>query len=93
MEYDEILESRLSVMTRRLEAVEQQLFVLSRGGTLTIKRRKRDLTPEERAAIRARLVAGQQKKQQEREAQIVAGATTQTKKQKAAKKKEAANEG
>ena len=86
MEYDEIMGARLSVLESRISAIEQQLFVLIRGSTATPKRRKRDLTPEERSTIRARLVAGQEKARAEREAEAKAQA-------KAAKKKEPANEG
>ncbi len=74
MEYDEIMGARLSVLESRISAVEQQLFVLTRGDTLTLKRRKRDLTPEERSAIRARLVAGQEKARVKREAEAKAKA-------------------
>ncbi|MFC1994875.1 hypothetical protein ACFLVK_00505 [Chloroflexota bacterium] len=69
MEYDEIMGSRLSVLESRISVIEQQLFVLMQGGTAIMKRRKRDLTPEERAAIRARLVAGQEAARARREAE------------------------
>jgi hypothetical protein len=69
--------SRLSVLESRIAAVEQQLFVLTRGGALT-PRRKKDLSPEQRAAIRARLVAGQEKKRKEREEQLAAEASVKT---------------
>ena len=68
MEYDEMMGARLSVLEARIAALEQQLFVLMQGSTAIQKRRKRDLTPEERSAIRARLVAGQERKRKEREA-------------------------
>ena len=85
--------SRLSVLESRISAVEQQLFVLMQSSSAIQKRRKRDLTPEERTAIRARLVAGQDRKRKEREAQIAAEAATQTKKARNSKKEEATNEG
>lgn len=91
MDYDEIMGARLSVLESRIAAMEQQLFVLLQGGTALQKRRKRDLTPEERTAIRARLVLGQQKKRLEREAQIVAEAAAPTKKARNSKKEEAAS--
>ena len=71
--------------------MEQQLFVLLQGGAALQKRQKRDLTPEERTAIRARLVLGQQKKRQEREAVMAAEAAAPTKKARNAKKDEAAS--
>ena len=69
MEYDEIMGARLSVLESRISAIEQQLFVLMQGSTAIQKRRKRDLTPEERAAIRARLVAGQEAARARRDAE------------------------
>ena len=69
MEYDEIMGARLSVLESRISAIEQQLFVLMQSGTAIQKRRKRDLTPEERATIRARLVAGQEAARARREAE------------------------
>lgn len=80
MEYDEIMSARLSVLETRMAALEQRLAALERGSTVTPKRRKRELTPEERAAVRARLVAGQEKARLRREAEA-----------KTAKKKEATN--
>ena len=67
MENEEIIGSRLSVLESRLSAVEQQLFVLTRGGTVTKRKPRRELTPEERKSIRERLVAGQEKARLERE--------------------------
>jgi hypothetical protein len=83
MEYDEMMGTRLSVLEARVSAIEQQLFVLLQGGMTIPKRRKRDLTTEERAAIRARLVAGQEKARAEREvkAKTQAKATTNGKKE------------
>ena len=70
MEYDEIMGSRLSVLESRIAALEQQLFVLTRGGAITLKRRKRELTPEQKVDIRARLVAGQENARLKREAGV-----------------------
>jgi hypothetical protein len=78
MEYDEIMGGRLAVLETRIAALEQQLFVLVQGSKAITKRQKREFTPEQRAAIRARLVAGQERKRTEREAQIVAQAQTQS---------------
>jgi len=69
MEYDEITGARLSVLEARMAALEQRQAVLERGGTLNPKRLRRELTPEERQTIRARLVAGQERKRNEREAE------------------------
>jgi len=83
MEYDEIMGARMSAIEARLAALEQRQTAMERGITVTPKRRKRELTPEERAAVRARLVAGQEKARARREAEAKAQA----------KKKEPANEG
>lgn len=69
MEYDEIMGARLSVLETRIAALEQMVATLARGNTVTPRRRKRELTPEERAAVRARLVAGQEKARLRREAE------------------------
>jgi len=68
-EYNEIMESRLSTLEARIAAVEQQLFVLTRGGTVTKRKPRRELTPEERKSIRERLVAGQENARLKREAE------------------------
>jgi hypothetical protein len=86
MDYDEIIGARLSVLEARIAALEQQLFVLQRGNTVAPKRRKRELTPEEREAVRDRLVAGQERARARREAEDKVQAET-TKKE----KKEAIN--
>ena len=72
MEYDEIMGSRLSVLESRIAALEQQLFVLIRGGTVTKRKPRRELTPEERLAIRERLVAGQENARLKRETETKA---------------------
>jgi len=84
MEYDEIMGARLSVLESRISAIEQQLFVLIRGSTATPKRRRRELTPEEKRAIRDRLLKGQEAARVRREAEVKAQAK--------AAKKEPANE-
>ena len=68
MEHAEMTGGRLSVLEARMAALEQRQAALEQGGALTPKRRRRELTPEERQAIRTRLVAGQERKRQEREA-------------------------
>jgi len=69
MEYNEIIDARLSVLESRIAGLEQRLVVMERGSTVTPKRRKRELTPEERVAVRARLLAGQEKARARREAE------------------------
>ncbi len=81
-EYNEDVEARLTALEGRLAFSEQRLAALERGGKTTSKRRRRELTPEERKAIRERLVKGQEAARTKREAE----AKIQTK---TAKKKEA----
>ncbi|MFC1934380.1 hypothetical protein ACFLXX_04485, partial [Chloroflexota bacterium] len=69
MENEEIIGSRLSVLESRIAALEQQLFVLTRGGTMTKRKPRRELTPEEKKAVRERLVAGQESARLKREAE------------------------
>jgi len=83
MEYDEIMGARLLALETRMAALEQQLAVLWRGSTVTPKRRKRELTPEERVAVRARLIKGQEEARKRREAEA----------NQAKKEKKSANEG
>ena len=52
-----------------MAALEQRLATFERGSTTTPKRRRRELTLEERQAVRARLLAGQERKRKEREAE------------------------
>ncbi len=87
MENQEV-ESRMTIMEARLAFCEQRLATLERsfgGIILSTRRRKRELTPEEKKNIRARLLEGQQKAREKREAEAEAQAKTN-------KKKEAANE-
>jgi len=74
MEYDQIMNARISVVEACMAALEQRLATLEQGTTTAPKRRRKELTPEDRVAIRARLVAGQQKARKEREAAAAAGA-------------------
>ncbi len=80
-EYNEDLEARFTALEGRVAFSEQRLAALERGGKVTTKRRRRDLTPEERQSIRERLVKGQEAARTKREAE----AKIQTK---MAKKKE-----
>lgn len=81
MEYNEIIDARLSTIEARLSGIEQMVAALARGSQVTPRRKKRELTPEERANVRARLVAGQEKARARREAEAKR------------EKKESANEG
>jgi len=51
----------------RLTFSEQRLAALERGGKITPKWSKRELTPEEKKAVRERLVAGQENARLKRE--------------------------
>jgi len=48
MEYEETTGTRLSVLEARIAALEQRQIVLEAAGTLKPKRRRRELTPEEK---------------------------------------------
>lgn len=72
MENEEIIGSRLSVLESRIAALEQQLFVLTRGGTMTKRKPRRELTPEEKKTVRDRLIAGQENARLKREAEAKA---------------------
>jgi len=82
MEYDEVMNARLSVLEARVAGLEQRLAIMERGGKVTPKRHRRELTPEERQAVRERLVKGQEAARARREAEA-----------KQAAKKEPAHEG
>ncbi|MFC2024482.1 hypothetical protein ACFLTJ_02760 [Chloroflexota bacterium] len=72
-----IMEENNTIIEARLAFCEQRLAVMERtfGGIIkSTRRRKRELTPEEKKAVRARLIAGQERKRKEREAQIKAEA-------------------
>ena len=60
MEYNEIIDARFSALEARFSAIEHRLAVIERVSMGTPRRKKRELTPEERAAVRARLVKGQE---------------------------------
>ncbi len=68
-EYNDDLEARLTAMEGRLVFSEQRLAALERGGEVNTKRRRRELTPEEKKAVRERLVAGQENARLKREAE------------------------
>jgi len=79
MEYDQIMNARISVLEARMAALEQRLATLEQGSTVARPKRKKDLTPEQRQQIRERLVRGQEAARARREAEA----------KKANKKKEA----
>lgn len=89
---DQITNLRIAALETRLAAIEGRLAALEHASIINPKRRKKELTPEERAAIRARLVAGQKAKAQRERAAAEAAAKAQPPKAKNSKK-EAANEG
>ena len=68
-----------------MAGLEQRLAAMEQGSTVTPKRRKRELTLEERQAVRERLVKGQEAARARREAE----AKEQAKKE----KREPVNEG
>ena len=68
-EYNEDVEARLTALEGRLAISEQRLTALERGDKATPKRRRRELTPEERQAVRERLVKGQEAAKARREAE------------------------
>ncbi|MFC1865786.1 hypothetical protein ACFLYB_03645 [Chloroflexota bacterium] len=68
MEYNEIIDARFSALEARFSAIEHRMAVIERAVLGTSKRKKRELTPEERVAVRARLLAGQEKARLKREA-------------------------
>ena len=68
-EYNEDLEARLIAMEGRLAFSEHRLAALERGGKVTTKRHRRELTPEEKQLVRERLVAGQEKARLKRESE------------------------
>ena len=75
-EYDEDVEARLTALEGRVAFSEQRLAVLERGSRATPKRRRRELTPEEKKAVRERLVRGQEAARKRREAEAKAQAKT-----------------
>jgi len=75
MDYNQDTESKLTILEARLAFCEQRLSAIERymGGVITAAtKRRRELTPEERKAVRARLVAGQERARAKREAEAKA---------------------
>ena len=68
-EYNEELEARLTALEGRLAFSEQRLSALERGGKVTTKRHRRELTAEEKQLVRERLVKGQEAARKRREAE------------------------
>jgi len=79
---DQIINMRLAAVEARMAALEQRLATLEQGSTAAKPRRRKELSPEDRAAIRARLVAGQQAK---REREAAAAEATKSNKKKGVK--------
>ena len=71
-EYNEELEARLTALEGRLVFSEQRLAALERGGKVTTKRHRRELTAEEKQLVRERLVKGQEAARTRREAEAKA---------------------
>lgn len=71
------MEARLAFCEERLRAIERFIGDAVRS----TRPRKRQLTDEEKKAIRARLVAGQERKRKEREAAAAEAARTSKKKE------------
>lgn len=86
---DQITSIRLSAIETRLAAIEGRLTAIEQSSAAKPKRKK-ELTLEERQAIRTRLLAGQQAKKERELAEATAKNAEQPK---ANKKKEAKNEG
>ncbi|GEM_PF-2915234 len=77
MEYDQEAESKMTIIEARLAFCEQRLSAIERylGGAIrSATKRRRELTPDERKAVRARLIAGQEKARARREAEAKAQA-------------------
>ena len=71
---DQITSMRIATLEARMASLEQRLATLEQGSTTAKPKKRKDLSPEQRAAIRARLVAGQERKRKEREAAAAAEA-------------------
>ena len=72
MEHDGI-EARLAIMETKIASLEsRQAIMESHIGTVTKRKPRRELTPEEKATVRARLVAGQENARLKREAEAKA---------------------
>ena len=70
---DETTNIRLTAIETRLAAIESRLSALEQS-TTTKPRRRKELSPEERQAIRARLVEGKRKKAEAAEVALAAAA-------------------
>ena len=81
---DETTNIRLTAIETRLAAIESRLSAIEEAGTAKPRRRK-ELSPEERQAIRARLVEGKRKKAEAAEAALAAAAEAKPNKQKGGK--------
>ena len=77
---DQITSMRIATLEARMASLEQRLATLEQGSTTAKPKKRRDLSPEDRAAIRARLVAGQERKRKEREAAAASEAKVTKKK-------------
>ena len=66
---DQIANMRIATLEARMASLEQRLATLEQGSTAAKPKKRRDLSPEDRAAIRARLVAGQEAARARREAE------------------------
>lgn len=66
---DQITNLRMAALEARMAALEQRLAQLEQGSTTAKPKRRKDLSPEDRAAIRARLVRGQEAARARREAE------------------------
>lgn len=69
MEYDQIMNARVSVLEARMAALEQRLATFEQGSTTAKPKRRKDLSPEDRQKIRERLVRGQEAARVRREAE------------------------
>ena len=69
MEYDQIMNARVSVLEARVAALEQRLATFEQGSTTAKPKRRKDLSPEDRQKIRERLVRGQEAARVRREAE------------------------
>lgn len=76
---DQGQEARMTILEARVAFCESRLAVMERtfGGIIqSTRRRKRQLTDEEKKAVRARLVAGQEAARARREAEAKTQAKT-----------------
>lgn len=70
---DREAEARITALEGRVSFCEQRLAAIERfvGSAIKLGRpRKRELTPEQRKAVRARLMAGQERARARREAEM-----------------------